>query len=326
MNSKQFHRNRRQYDVPTIRTSDAGTSTFGVLAYPLGIGAAIGLPLALPAYGAAPPLVMFAVLSTCLVLVWLAEHLIPYDHSIRQPADRDLVVDGTSMAVMMAIVDPALKSFWPVAVYGLWDVAGRPEGLGLFNHQHSVAFKLVTALLVAGLGEYWLHRLSHRWPPMWGFHALHHSAERIYWLNGFRSHPVNIAWHQLGGYAVLLFLGIDDVTLLALSCVAIAAAAFQHANANLRFGPLNYIFSTNELHRWHHDSRPGQANVNFGSVLSVWDLVFGTFRRSAREQPGSPGLEAASAMKVPKDRYWAQVLGPISMFGKYATARKGAVK
>lgn len=73
-------------------------------------------------------------------------------------------------------------------------------------------------------------------------------------------------------------------------------------------------------HRWHHDSRPGQSQVNFGNVLSLWDQVFGTYRQSATAQPGPPGLEPASARRVPADRYWAQVAGPFRRPGIYATA------
>lgn len=292
----------------------------GVLAFPAALAGAIGLALGLPALGAAPELALMAVLASSLAWVWLAEHLLPYERAQRRAAGRDRVVDGTSMALLMAVADPLLKALWPVLVVALWGLVGQPAGLGLFQADQPLAAKLPAALLVAGLGEYGMHRLSHRWAPMWGFHALHHSAERIYWLNAFRAHPVNLAWHQLAGYAVLLFLGVDGDTLATFAAVSITVAVFQHANARLRLGALNRIFSTNELHRWHHDSRPGQSQVNFGNVLSVWDQVFGTYRQSDTEQPGRPGLEAASAGRVPSDRYWAQFFGPFRRFGVYATA------
>ncbi|MBX3637446.1 MAG: sterol desaturase family protein [Rubrivivax sp.] len=291
-----------------------------VLAFPAALAAAIGLALGLPALGAAPELALAAVLAVSLTLVWLAEWAVPYDRTPRRAADRDLAVDGTSMALLMAVVDPVLKAGWPVLVVALWGLLGRPEGLGLLDGDQPLVLKLPAALLVAGLGEYLLHRLSHRWAPMWGFHALHHSAGRIYWLNGFRAHPVNLAWHQLAGYALLLWPGVDAQTLTAFAAVSIAVNVFQHANARLRLGLLNRVFSTNELHRWHHDSRPGQSQVNFGNVLSVWDQVFGTYRHRPGEEPGAPGLEAASARRVRANRYWAQVVGPFRRLGVYATA------
>jgi hypothetical protein len=51
---------------------------------------------------------------------------------------------------------------------GRW--AGRRSPLGL-------------ALLVAELGHYAFHRLSHESPLVWRLHAVHHSAPRLYWLN-----------------------------------------------------------------------------------------------------------------------------------------------
>lgn len=309
----------RERAAPEDQPSRWKGQVLAVLAFPLGLAGSVGLALGVPTLGVAPEFALFAVLLSSLVWVLLAERVAPYDRSPRRTSSRDAVVDGTSMAVMMTLVDPLLKAFWPIAVMAVWRGLGQPGGLGLFSGAHVLGLKVSAALLLAGLGEYGLHRLSHHWRPMWGFHALHHSADRIYWLNGFRSHPVNVAWHQLAGYAVLLFLGIDAETLLVFSAVSITVATFQHANARLRLGPLNYVFSTNELHRWHHDSRPGRSYVNYGSVLSFWDLIFGTFHLRPDEQPGRPGLEAGSASSVPNDRYWAQVFGPLRRPGRYAT-------
>lgn len=320
MSPAQTRRVRQTHPGPMPSVQPWAARAVSVLAFPLGLAGAMGLALGLPALGIAPELALVAVLLSSLSWVWLAESLVPYDLAQRRPESRDRVVDGTSMALLMAVVDPLLKALWPVLVVALWGLLGRPESLGLFQPGQTLALKLPAALLLAGLGEYGMHRLSHRWAPMWGFHALHHSADRIYWLNGFRAHPANVAWHQLAGYAVLLFLGVDTDTLTTFAAVSITVSTFQHANARLRLGPLNRVFSTNELHRWHHDARPGASHVNFGSVLSVWDQVFGSFRHSATEQPGRPGLDAASARRVPKDRYWAQFFGPLRRFGIYATA------
>jgi sterol desaturase/sphingolipid hydroxylase (fatty acid hydroxylase superfamily) len=51
---------------------------------------------------------------------------------------------------------------------------------------------------------------------------------------------------------------------------------FQHANVQLRLGPLNWFFSMAELHRWHHSRTVEEANHNYGQTISVWDWVFGT--------------------------------------------------
>jgi hypothetical protein len=45
----------------------------------------------------------------------------------------------------------------------------------------------------------------------------------------------------------------------------------------MRFGFLNYVIATNELHRWHHSRIIQESNANYGSDTAMWDLLFGTF-------------------------------------------------
>ena len=68
---------------------------------------------------------------------------------------------------------------------------------------------------------------------------------------------------------------------------------FQHANIDVRLGPLNWLFSMAELHRWHHSSRLAETNHNYGATLILWDVVFGTRylpERSAPEVIGIPDI------------------------------------
>ena len=52
---------------------------------------------------------------------------------------------------------------------------------------------------------------------------------------------------------------------------------FQHSNIELRFGWLNYIISSPQLHRWHHSKLPQESNMNYGNNFIVWDLLFGSY-------------------------------------------------
>ncbi len=48
-------------------------------------------------------------------------------------------------------------------------------------------------MIVSEFGSYWAHRLMHERPLLWRLHAVHHSAERLYWLNAGRFHPLDTA-------------------------------------------------------------------------------------------------------------------------------------
>jgi hypothetical protein len=46
--------------------------------------------------------------------------------------------------------------------------------------------QLALALVLAELGHYTFHRISHEWSWVWPLHAPHHSAPRLCWLNATR--------------------------------------------------------------------------------------------------------------------------------------------
>jgi hypothetical protein len=88
-------------------------------------------------------------------------------------------------------------------------------------------------------------------------------------------------------------------------------ATFQHANIRLILGPLNWVFSTNELHRWQHADRPEEANRNYGGVLVIWDLVFGTYLRRPGARPLRYGLFPGNE-RYPRASWWRQISVPFA--------------
>jgi sterol desaturase/sphingolipid hydroxylase (fatty acid hydroxylase superfamily) len=76
--------------------------------------------------------------------------------------------------------------------------------------------------------------------------------------------------------------------------VRTTTAAFVHANLNWTLGPLKYVVATPVFHRWHHTPLDQGGNSNFGSLLSVWDVLFGTFHMPAHALPGHYGIDDAN--------------------------------
>jgi sterol desaturase/sphingolipid hydroxylase (fatty acid hydroxylase superfamily) len=76
-----------------------------------------------------------------------------------------------------------------------------------------------------------------------------------------------------------------------LGVVNVAVGLFQHANIDFRLGPLSWIFSVGELHRWHHSTVIDEANRNYGNNFIFWDAVFGTrFLPADRDCPADLGI------------------------------------
>jgi sterol desaturase/sphingolipid hydroxylase (fatty acid hydroxylase superfamily) len=137
---------------------------------------------------------------------------------------------------------------------------------------------------------YWSHRLFHG-ASLWRFHAIHHSAEEVDWTTAYRFHPVNL-W--LGSFlvtTVMVFLGISPTVLLFLVAFDTTTAAFVHANLNWTLWPLKYVVATLVFHRWRHTPLEEGGNANFGSLLSLWDVLFGTFHMPQHVVPARYGID-----------------------------------
>jgi len=183
-------------------------------------------------------------------------------------------------------------------------------GADLWPTDWPLLAQLPFALVVAEFPKYWHHRLQHNNDFLWRFHATHHSAPRLYWLNAARFHPIDIFIDGLLGGVTLVALGCQAEVLGLFLLVSGVHGFFQHANLPLRCGPLNYFFSMAELHRWHHSKTMREANHNYGQNVIVWDLVFGSFfLPKDREPPEDIGIPDLAAFPM---SFWRQLASPFA--------------
>lgn len=182
-------------------------------------------------------------------------------------------------------------------------------GSSLWPSTWPILLQLPLAMLVSQFGEYWLHRWMHERPLLWRLHATHHSPARLYWLNAGRFHPLDTAGSFAVAMTPLVLLGVSTEVMLLVTVWIVVHGLFQHCNVRLRLGPLNYIFSMAELHRWHHSLKLEEANTNYGNNTIFWDIVFGTmFYPSGREAAAEVGL---SGLPRFPQRYLGQLLSPL---------------
>lgn len=141
--------------------------------------------------------------------------------------------------------------------------------------------RLALAFLVGEIGFYWGHRLSHEWPWLWRFHALHHSTEQMSFLANTRTHPVDMVVTRLFGLVPLYLLGLASPSVAGSGAPALLLVVgtlwgfFIHANLRWRLGPLEWLVATPAFHHWHH-TRHDHIDRNYASTLPVLDRVFGS--------------------------------------------------
>jgi len=141
--------------------------------------------------------------------------------------------------------------------------------------------KLVAGLLIAEIGAYWGHRLSHKIAFLWRFHSIHHAPEHLDWLVNTRAHPVDVVFTRLCGLVPLYALalaqptGSGSVVAAWISVIGTFWAFFIHANMRWRLGPLEWLISTPAFHHWHH-TNDEYRDHNYAALLPVVDRLFGT--------------------------------------------------
>ena len=160
----------------------------------------------------------------------------------------------------------------------------------LWPHNLPVAVQVVMMLLVSDFLRYWLHRAFHKFVFMWRFHAVHHSPHRLYWLNVGRFHPLEKAVQYSVDTLPFAAMAVAPEVLTAYFVFYAINGFFQHSNCRVRLGPLNYIVSGPELHRWHHSEFAEESDHNYGNNLIIWDLIFGTRFLPRNSDVGRLGL------------------------------------
>ena len=145
-----------------------------------------------------------------------------------------------------------------------------------------VTFLLYVVIL--DFSEYWRHRFQHRFEWWWALHSLHHAQRQMTFWTDDRNHLLDdlIAGFWFAGVAVLIGVPPGQFPLLVL--LMRVMESLSHANVRLDFGPLGRVVVSPHFHRLHHaldhDEGIGARahGVNFGVLLPVWDILFGTAR------------------------------------------------
>jgi len=275
--------------------------------FPAVLGASIWGSVLLMDRGWDPALAILGPQLLAMAAIALLERVHPL-HASWLHSTGDLSVDLRHALT----IGSALALAGPIALVIGVAVAGwlsERFGVGLWPDAWPLPAQLGLALVVGELPQYWVHRLQHERPWLWRFHALHHSAPRLYWLNAARFHPIDILMNYFPSYILLIALGCPPESIALFGLVSAVHGNFQHANLQLRCGPLNWLFSMAELHRWHHSPRIEEANTNYGQQMIVWDVVFGTrFLPRDRVPPERIGL--AGGLSAFPMTYLAQLASP----------------
>lgn len=190
-------------------------------------------------------------------------------------------------------------------------------------------------LLADDLTQYWWHRLSHS-PLLWPLHRAHHSAQymsiRVTFRNNFFYYMMMPGLWLAGA---LLFLGVDGMVyalyiVVKLFVILGAHCAWRWDEPLYRIRALRPLMwlvqrtiSTPATHWAHHAitnaDGVGHYKGNFGNLLFLWDVIFGT-AHITQQYPPQVGLRDDQLFGP--ERWYRQMFYPLFQSDRECSALK----
>jgi len=263
-------------------------------AYPVLLASGLVVLWALLSNGAAITWAPYVAVAVIGPLVLAAEYVAPFRKEWR-PRLRDFAQDAIFMGVVQVAVPLGLV--WAATLLIREVLVANGLTFNVWPHAWPVLAQLALKVVSGDFLRYWLHRLAHTWTPLWRLHEVHHSPDKLYTTNVFRFHPLEKSLQFLGDTLPFLVLGIGTEVLAYYFVFYSISGLLQHANVDIRLGPLNYLFSGPEVHRWHHSRALKESNNNYAHSFVVWDIVFGTYFRPKQQTVDGLGLIDANYPK-----------------------------
>jgi sterol desaturase/sphingolipid hydroxylase (fatty acid hydroxylase superfamily) len=210
-----------------------------------------------------------------LIIEWAAARKLAHTEAVRAPAGAYLAPDAWA-SIWMGLVSvgtSGVLNFAALLGYAALYVYVAPWQL-----PSNAWYTWVIAIVGVDLLYYAYHRMAHRVRLIWATHQAHHSSQYFNFATALRQ-----KWNISGDVvlrALLPLFGVPPWMVFASFSINLIYQFWIHTE---RIGklwrPIEFIFNTPSHHRVHHGSNPKYLDRNHGSILIVWDRLFGTFQR-----------------------------------------------
>jgi sterol desaturase/sphingolipid hydroxylase (fatty acid hydroxylase superfamily) len=221
--------------------------------------------------------IWFAAFVGLFVLFGLIETLVPGvphtpDRGRRWPTNFVLAAINISLVPLIP-VSAVLAASWAEAhQIGLLNLLRAPEWIAA-----------LCTLVVSSLAGYLVHVVMHKVPLLWRLHRVHHLDTHLDISTTLRHHPAELVVSVLVMVLVALAFGLSPWVVVLYEVTEGVVALISHANVRLppRVDALiRSVLVTPNIHSLHHSSFQPETDSNYGTVLTVWDRLFGTFTRA----------------------------------------------
>ena len=204
----------------------------------------------------------------------------------------DFTIELLSLVILATLIQPAI---FVSVLFGMSTFLSGFEDFFVASH---LGWHVLAFLILDDMTQYWWHRFSHSNRKMWKLHRPHHVVEEMGVLVTYRNAFLYYAFMPgIWFSAALVYLGMGYVYLFYLP-IKLVVILFAHSETKwdrvlYRYKvlhPLAWIIertiSTPSTHFAHHgltaEDGVSHPNGNYGNLLFIWDIIFGTAKITRR--------------------------------------------
>tara|TARA_R110002051_G_scaffold189613_2_gene258832 strand:- start:17648 stop:18478 length:831 start_codon:yes stop_codon:yes gene_type:complete len=148
------------------------------------------------------------------------------------------------------------------------------------------AYIVVGVLLMDFIGAYVAHYVEHKVKPLWMIHLVHHTDHHVDTTTANRHHPLESMIRFTFTLLAVLVVGAPIGIVMLYQSLSLISTQFTHANIKLPKkvdAAISWVLVSPDMHKIHHHYVLPYTDSNYGNIFSLWDRLFGTFRKFDRD-------------------------------------------
>jgi len=130
-------------------------------------------------------------------------------------------------------------------------------------------------------GGWLVHWVEHQSPIFWRIHIVHHADNNVDVSSGLRHHPLEALNRWVFFTVGVFIMGLPIYAVLMGQTMMSMFTMFTHANIRLPEKldrALSWVLVSPNMHKVHHHWKQPYTDSNYGTALSIWDRMLGTFK------------------------------------------------